>query len=49
MSNSKMKPNALGKYVGDILRCWIKKEGEDYGKSYIIHTINPKDKLRLWN
>ena len=43
-----MKPNALGKYEGHIYRCWVIAPGEDYGKSYIIHTTSPKDKLRLW-
>lgn len=48
MRKSKMKPNASGKYVGDILRCWVKKEGEDYGKSYIIHTTDLEDRIRKW-
>ena len=48
MAKKKMKPNALGKYEGHIYRCWVIAPGEDYGKSYIIHTTNPKDKLRLW-
>lgn len=48
MRKSKMKPNASGKYVGDILRCWVKKEGVDYGKSYIIHTTDLEDRVRKW-
>lgn len=44
-----LKPNAEGKYEGHIIRFWVTKQGEDRGKSYVVHTTNLADRIRLWN
>ena len=45
--SKKLRPNPQGKFEDFIIRYWVKKAGEDYGKSYIIHSTNLKDRMRL--